>query len=96
MANALRINLESGKYGLPRDLERAGGLPRLSIPVRRRRPLFLVTVALLVACALTLLSASFDATRDAPSLFKPSKYEVVPGFFAQSLNGTDDSTFDFV
>ena len=31
-----------------------------------------------------------------PKLFKPTTYEIVPGFFAQSLNSTNDATFDFV
>jgi hypothetical protein len=33
---------------------------------------------------------------NSPRLFKPTSYDVVPGFFAQSLNSTDDGDFDFV
>jgi hypothetical protein len=37
-----------------------------------------------------------NAVALAPSLFRPNAYEVVPGFFAQSLNSTNDTLFDFV
>jgi hypothetical protein len=37
-----------------------------------------------------------NAVALAPLLFKPSAYEVVPGFFAQSLTSTNDTLFDFV
>jgi hypothetical protein len=51
-----------------------------------------------LATLLFLFYGSFrgNAAVLAPSLFKPTSYEVVPGFFAQSLNSTNDTIFDFV
>lgn len=53
----------------------------------------LATVSILL-CSDTFLGTPTPIT--ASGLFKPTSYEVIHGFFAQSLNSTNDTTFDFV
>ena len=72
-------------------------------PLRvRRRGLhnFLIAIfSALATVSILLFSDTFLGTptpTTAPELFKPTTYQVVPGFFAQSLNSTNDATFDFV
>jgi hypothetical protein len=57
-----------------------------------------VILSVLATLAILLLFTTHGTlvTVNAPTLFKPTTYETVPGFFAQSLNSTDDETFDFV
>ena len=70
-------------------------------PVRRRR-LYSLVIAIFGVLVTTLFVLFSDTSSCGPSpivaqgLFKPTMYEVVPGFFAQSLNSTNDATFDFV
>jgi hypothetical protein len=67
--------------------------------VRRRQPRFIATLfvsAFLATFFFLIVSDSAKATARLPTRFKPTRYEVVPGFFAQSLNSTDDTAFDFV
>ena len=64
---------------------------------RLRLRLALFTV--LAAASFLAMSSSLripSAVLDSPWLFKPTTYEIVPGFFAQGLNSTNDTTFDFV
>jgi hypothetical protein len=63
---------------------------------RLRWRIVLMTVSALVATLVLLLVSCCGVKASAPVLFKPTSYEVVPGFFAQSLNSTKDTTFDFV
>lgn len=68
----------------------------------RRRGLhnFLIAIfSALATVSILVFSDTFLRTptpTTAPGLFKPTTYEVVPGFFAQSLNSTNDETFEFV
>ena len=55
-----------------------------------------MAVSALLATLVLLLVSCCRVKASAPALFKPTLYEVVPGFFAQSLNSTNDTTFDFV
>ena len=65
---------------------------------RRVRPISTAIFSVLATAGFLLLSASFhnQVAVDISLLFKPTTYEVVPGFFIQSLNSTDDANFDFV
>lgn len=69
----------------------------------QRRKVRTLSLALLAVLAtfffLFFLSSTIDGQR--PKTYtlvsvKPTKYEVVPGFFAQSLDSTNDTTFDYV
>lgn len=66
---------------------------------RHLQPRFIATLfvsAFLATVFFLIVSDSTNATAPLPTRFKPTRYEIVPGFFAQSLNSTDDVTFDFV
>jgi hypothetical protein len=71
-------------------------------PIRRRRrlytALFLGFFSVLATFSIFLLSRCTNESTivHAPVLFKPISYEVVQGLFAQSLNSTNDTSFDFV
>ena len=65
----------------------------------RRRSLaqlFLAFVGALIITSVLFVPSHKRTAANLYLLFKPTTYEVVPGLFAQSLNSTDDSTFDFV
>ena len=64
---------------------------------RRLRPLFIALVGALAVASILAVSPRVQepTAADKPKLFKPARYEVVPGFF-QSVNSTDDTTFDYV
>ena len=67
---------------------------------RRRtvRTLLIAVVSVFTTFSFLFLSSATDGggTIHAPALFKPTTYQIVPGYFAQSLNSTDDATFDYV
>jgi hypothetical protein len=67
---------------------------------RRRtvRTFLIAVVSVFTTSSFLFLSSAFDGggTIHVPTLVKPTTYEVVPGYFAQSLNSTDDTTFDYV
>jgi hypothetical protein len=80
----------------PSDVERgAGSYIRKSARSLRRRIIWTTLASFLITYFL-FSSVGRTSRNHVPALFKPTKYEVVSGFFAQSLNTTDDSTFDFV
>lgn len=60
---------------------------------RRTITMAILSLFATLACVVTF---SRRAIAGGPGLFAPTSYQVVPGFFAQSLNSTNDSTFDFV
>src|SRR5579862_709399 len=62
---------------------------------RVQRTLTISLLSLLATIACVVLFSRRKVVGVA-GLFTPTSYEVVPGFFAQSLNTTDDITFDFV
>lgn len=61
---------------------------------RVQRTITMAILSLLATAAVLLLSGRVSV--GVPGLFTPTSYEVVSGFFAQSLNSTSDATFDFV
>lgn len=65
---------------------------------RKIRTLLIGLVSVVTTFSFLFLPSVIDGggTIHAPALFKPTTYEVVPGYFAQSLNSTDDATFDYV
>jgi hypothetical protein len=65
---------------------------------RKIRTLLVALVSVFATFSFLFLSSAIDGggTIHAPTSFKPTTYEVVPGYFAQSLNSTDDTTFDYV
>ena len=65
---------------------------------RKVRTLIIAVVSVFTTFSFLFLSSAIDGggTIHAPALFKPTTYEVVPGYFVQSLNSTDDATFDYV
>ena len=77
-----------------------GGIVYATLRIRRRSLHNLIAIfSALVTISLLVFSDTFLATPTSTNtlrLFKQTKYEVVPGFFAQSLNSTNDVTFDFV
>ena len=66
--------------------------PKTRITIVKALFSVIITVSLLLCVCFT----GGNEPRNAPVLFKPTNFEVVPGFFAQSLRSTDDVTFDFV
>jgi|SRR5277367_3612657 hypothetical protein len=65
---------------------------------RKSRTLLLALFSVFATFSVVSFSSVIDdrVIVHVPSLFKPTTYEVVPGFFTQSLNSTDDTTFDYV
>jgi hypothetical protein len=65
---------------------------------RKVRTLLIAVVSVFTTFSFLFLSSAYDegGTIHVPALFKPTTYEIVPGYFAQSLNSTDDDTFDYV
>jgi hypothetical protein len=77
-----------------------GSIVYATLRVRRRSLHNLIAIfSALATISILVFSDTFLATPTSTNTLrqlKPTKYEVVPGFFAQSLNSTDDVTFDFV
>ena len=89
------------------ETQQARGSIRVSTPSKRT-----ITIALLSFLATTACISLFSTFGEKPVSSIPRvsvgftsieseaeyvyEYEVVPGFFAQSLNSTDDATFDYV
>ena len=68
-------------------------------PYQRKTRITLVVLFGVIMTASLLLCVCYtggNEPRNAAVLFKPTNYEVVTGFFAQSLRSTNDGTFDFV
>ena len=65
---------------------------------RRRRCLRTISMSVFATLAILLLFTTHgtQVTVNGPTRFRPTTYETIPGFFAQSLNSTDDEAFDFV
>jgi hypothetical protein len=65
---------------------------------RRKHQTSIVILSSILAIVFIFLCQCSDKipSVQGPSLFRPTAYEVVPGFFAQSLTSTNDSLFDFV
>lgn len=85
-----------GKKPLIRQCPKRDAVGICCCPRRNLAQLFVAFIGALVITSVLFVPSHERTAANLYSLFKPTTYEVVPGFFAQSLNSTDDSTFDFV